>query len=106
MESKYLQLSLLSSSALLDRNSITSVDNQILAPSFDINSSLIDYLKKISAEIQEKSDNFLSEGTQINVLSQNSSKICNTLRTKRNEDIDISQTMQKLANSKFKSVKF
>lgn len=93
---------MLSSSSILDLNSLKTLNNNILSQNFDQNSSLIEYLKE-SPLIRKKSI-LKMEGSE--EIYSNNFKFANTLRTKREDDIDIPKVMQRLGKNSFKWLKF
>ena len=94
--------SMLSSSSILDLNSLKTLNNNILSQNFDQNSSLIEYLKE-SPLLKKKSIIKMEVSEE---KSSNNYKFVNTLRTKREDDIDIPKIMQKLGKNSYKWLKF
>ena len=78
-------------------------DGLISYSKFEMNSSLALYLKKENKELKiDKNDK-----KEVNfTIKKESSRNLITLRTKRNDDIDIPQEIQKMKNLTFKSMKF
>ena len=95
--------SMLSSSSILDLNSLKTLNNNILSQNFDQNSSLIEYLKE-SPLLQKKKSILKMEVSE--EITSNNFKFVNTLRTKREDDINIPNVMQKLGINSFKWPKF
>lgn len=94
--------SMLSSGSILDLNSLKTLNNNILSQNFDQNSSLIEYLKE-SPLLKKKSIIKMEVSEE---KSSNNYNFVNTLRTKREDDIDIPKFMQKLGKNSFKWLKF
>lgn len=80
-------------------DSSSSFENQLSNANVEFNSSLKIYLKDNSKEIQENK----------NLMNFGSEKCCDkdvTLRTKREDDINLLDTMKRMSEMKFKWVKF
>ena len=93
---------MLSSYSFFDLNSpIKTFNDNALAQNFDQNSSLIEYLKE-SPLLPKRSILKMEES---DITSPNI-KFVNTLRTKREGDIDIPNVMQKLGRESIKWLKF
>ena len=93
--------SMLSSLSIFDLNSVKTFNDNALIQNFDQNSSLIEYLKE-SPLLRKRSMLKMEESE----VTSPDIKFVNTLRTKREGDIDIPNVMQKMGRDSIKWLKF